>query len=89
MASSTSIKSYDNGDVVYITVAQDAIKHYAEIVAPFVAVDYDAQDNIVGFSAAGPSRHAAIEIFNDWLSEQKRPALDAELAKWEQLAVPA
>lgn len=80
------ISHHNDGQLVYVAIDADGVIDHADFAHPFIAVDYDADDNLIGFSASGPAIDAALAIHKDHWRDPT--ALVAQLNKADQL-VPA
>jgi len=60
------IEERNDRELLYIALDPHAIPDHAAFPHPLIAVDYDADDNLIGLSASAPFTDAALTIYRDW-----------------------
>jgi hypothetical protein len=60
------IEERNNRDLLYIALDPHATPDHAEFPHPHIAVDCDAEANLIGLSASAPFTDAALAIYTDW-----------------------
>jgi hypothetical protein len=81
------IEERNNRELLYIALDPHAIPDHADFPHPLIAVDYDADANLIGLSASAPFTDAALAIYKDWrASRADTDQLLSGLARASELA---
>jgi len=80
------IEERNDRELIYIALDPHAIPDHADFPHPLIAVDYDAEDRLIGLSASAPFTDAALTIYKDWRASSADTAqLVANLARASDL----
>jgi hypothetical protein len=80
MASDHRIDELNDGQLLYIALDPDGVWARSEFPHPLITVDYDADDNVIGISPAGPHIDPTLEAYREWRKSGQDPSqLIAEL----------
>lgn len=80
------IEERNANELLYIALDPHAVPDHADFPHPLIAVDYDADDNLIGLSASAPFISAALTIYKDWRDTGADTAkLVADLARASDL----
>ena len=60
------IEERNERELLYIALDPHAVPDHADFPHPLIAVDYDADDRLIGLSASAPFTDAALTIYKDW-----------------------
>lgn len=81
------IEERNNRELLYIALDPHAIPDHADFPHPLIAVDYDADANLMGLSASAPFTDAALAIYTEWrASKADTDQLVSSLARASELA---
>jgi hypothetical protein len=81
------IEERNNRELLYIALDPHAIPDHADFPHPLIAVDYDADDNLIGLSASAPFTDAALAIYKDWrAAKADTDQLVSSLARASEMA---
>ena len=82
------IEEHNERELLYIALDPHAVPDHADFPHPLIAVDYDADDKLIGLSASAPFTHAALTIYTDWrASGANTTKLVADLARASDLVL--
>ena len=80
------IEERNDRELLYIALDPHAVPDHADFPHPLIAVDYDAEDNLIGLSASAPFTVAALTIYRDWkVSGADARELVSQLARASEL----
>lgn len=66
------VEHRNDGNLVYVAIDPNGVRADADFVHPLIAVDFDTNGTLIGFSASGPAIDAALEIHKDlWRTPEK------------------
>lgn len=72
MAHAHRIEQLNEGEVLYIAIDPDGVWARSEFPHPLITVDYDADDNVIGISPAGPRIPSVLHTYEEWLCEDTK-----------------
>lgn len=72
MAQAHRIENSNDGQIVYIALDPDGVWARSEFPHPLVTVDYDADEEVIGISAAGSKIDGTLEAFQAWHRATRR-----------------
>lgn len=70
------IDHLNDGQVLYIAIDPDGEWARSEFPRPLITVDYNADDEVIGISPAGPAVAETLETYKSWLSRGAQDAQD-------------
>lgn len=65
------IEHLNEGEVLYIAIDPDGVWARSEFPDPLITVDYDADDNVIGISPAGPRVSHTLHVYEEWLRDEQ------------------
>lgn len=65
------IEHLNEGEVLYIAIDPDGVWARSEFPDPLITVDYDADDNVIGISPAGPRVSPTLHTYEEWLRDDQ------------------
>lgn len=70
------IDHLNDGQVIYIAIDPDGEWARSEFPQPLITVDYNADDEVIGISSAGPAVAGALKAYQAWLARGAQDAHD-------------
>lgn len=77
------VEHFNDGELIYIALDPAATIDHGDYVHPLIVVDYDVDDQPIGFSATGPMIDPALQAHRD--HHRDIPKLIVELSQLGEL----